>query len=74
MTQQQDCKSTIERAFEIAESGAAESLQHLKLLLSSEGYSMSLLTGPVLLKQLRSRIAALRVPEPQAAPDKSETA
>lgn len=65
LTQQQDCKSTIERAFEIADSGAAESLQQLKILLSNEGYSMSVLTGPVLLKQLRSRIAALRVAETQ---------
>ena len=58
MSQQLNCKSTIERAFEIADSGVADSLPSLRALLDSEGYSTSLLTGPVLLKQLRTRIAA----------------
>ena len=60
MTQQQNYKSTIERAFEIADSGEANSIQKLSLMLSSEGYSINMITGPVLLKQLRTRMAAPR--------------
>jgi hypothetical protein len=63
LTQQQDCKSTVERAFEIADSGAAESLKRLTQMLSSEGYSISVLTGMTLLKQLRARISAARPPK-----------
>ena len=63
MTRQHDCKSTVERAFEIADSGAAESLKRLTQMLSSEGYSISVLTGMTLLKQLRARISAARQPK-----------
>ena len=63
LSQQLNCKSTIERAFEIADSGEADSLQKLRLLLGNEGYSTSLLTGPALMKQLRGRIAAPRQPD-----------
>jgi hypothetical protein len=62
LSQQLNCKSTIERAFEIADSGAADSIPALRALLNNEGYSISLLTGPALLKQLRGRIAAPRRP------------
>jgi hypothetical protein len=62
LSQQLNCKSTIERAFEIADSGAADSIKRLTQMLSSEGYSISMLTGPALLKQLRSRISAPRSP------------
>ncbi len=62
MSQQQNCKSTLERAFEIADSGQAASLDELSRLLGREGYSLNMLTGPVLLKQLRQRIGACRPP------------
>jgi hypothetical protein len=60
LSQQLNGKSTIERAFEIADSGAADSIKRLTKLLSSEGYSISVLTGMALLKQLRGRISAAR--------------
>jgi hypothetical protein len=63
LSQQLNCKSTIERAFEIADSGEADSIPTLRLLLGNEGYSVSQLTGPALLKQLRNRIAAPRQPK-----------
>jgi hypothetical protein len=63
LTQQQDCKSTVERAFEIADSGAVDSIKRLTLMLSSEGYSIGVLTGRALLKQLRARISAARQPK-----------
>jgi len=60
MSQQHDCKSTIERAFEIAESGDAATMERLGRMLSGEGYSMNMLTGPLLMKQLRQKIAAVQ--------------
>lgn len=60
MSQQLNCKSTIERAFEIASSGEVASLERLGHALNREGYAVHMLTGPVLLKQLRDRIAARR--------------
>lgn len=56
MSKQQDCKSTIERAFEIAGSGDVTTIERLKMMLAQEGYSLSVLTGPLMLKQLRRRI------------------
>lgn len=58
MSQQQNCKSTIERALEIADSGEAITIERLGKLLSQEGYSLNMITGPLLLKQLRQRMAA----------------
>lgn len=58
MSQQQDLKSTIERAFEIADSGDAATIERLARLLAQEGYALNMLTGPLLLKQLRRQIAA----------------
>lgn len=58
MTQQRDCKSTIERAFEVAEFEYVRSMDQLVQELQKEGYSTNMLTGPVLLKQLRQRIGA----------------
>ncbi len=58
MTQQADGFSTIERAFQIAESGKVSSVEEIARHLSREGYSSSVLTGPSLLKQLRERISA----------------
>lgn len=64
MTQQLDCKSTIERAFEIAGSGEAGTIEGLGQILAREGYSLNMLTGPVLMKQLRQQIAAVRTGQP----------
>lgn len=58
MSQQQDLKSTIERAFEIADSGDAATIERLGRLLAQQGYALNMLTGPLLLKQLRRQIAA----------------
>lgn len=60
MTQQQDFKSTIERAFEIAGSGDAHTMERLGRLLAAEGYALNMLTGPLLIKQLRKRMAGQR--------------
>lgn len=60
MTQQSDGYSTIERAFQIAESGKAATVEEIARCLNREGYSTSVLTGPTLLKQLRERISANR--------------
>lgn len=57
MSQQQNCKSTIERAFELAASVEVTSLDQLNRVLNKEGYSTTMLSGPLLLKQLRQRIA-----------------
>jgi hypothetical protein len=57
MSQQQNCKSTIERAFEIAASGEVMTIEQLSARLGREGYQTNMLSGPVLLKQLRQRIA-----------------
>ena len=60
LSQQLNCKSTLERAFEMAGSGDVSSMDALSRALSQEGYSLSMLTGPLLMKQLRARIAASR--------------
>lgn len=60
MSQQQNCKSAVERAFEIAGSGKVQTIEKLGHVLRHEGYAMNVLTGPMLLKQLRVRMAASR--------------
>jgi hypothetical protein len=62
MSQQLNCKSTIERAFEIAGSGSVDTIDGLRRVLDREGYFTNVLTGPVLLKQLRGRITVCRKP------------
>lgn len=57
VSQQMNCKSTLERAFELAESGDISSIEGLGRALNQEGYSLNMLTGPLLMKQLRARIA-----------------
>lgn len=58
MSQQQDFKSTIERAFEIAGSGHAATMERLGRILVQEGYALNMLSGPILIKQLRQQMAA----------------
>jgi hypothetical protein len=64
LSQQQNCKSAVERAFEIAGSGGVRTIERLGQVLRGEGYATSVLTGPVLLKQLRARMAATRQSSP----------
>jgi hypothetical protein len=64
MSQQQNCKSAVERAFEIAGSGEVQTIEKLGRALRQEGYALGVLTGPLLLKQLRARMAAVRQPSP----------
>ena len=59
MSQQQNCKSTIERAFEIARVGEAMTMERLGRILADEGYSLNMLTGPLLIKQLRQQMRAV---------------
>lgn len=64
MSQQQNCKSAVERAFEIAGSGEVQTIERLGHVLRREGYALNVLTGPLLLKQLRARMAAGRQASP----------
>jgi hypothetical protein len=52
--------SALERAFQLAQSGAYTSVHHIKQRLAKEGYSAEQVNGPTLLAQLRSLIAAAR--------------
>jgi hypothetical protein len=45
-------KTTLERAFELAQSGQCADLQKLILRLKAEGYKPSQVVGPLLRKQL----------------------
>lgn len=57
MSQQLDCRSAVERAFEIAASGIPSTIADIRIVLNNEGYLAGVLTGPVLLKQLRQCMA-----------------
>jgi hypothetical protein len=48
--------SVLERAFQLASSGECRSVMDIKRRLSSEGYSLAQVTGPVLNKQLQQLI------------------
>ena len=58
MSQQRDGRSTIERAYEIAVCEEIRSLDDLRRRLDEEGYSLNMLTGPSLMKDLRGRISS----------------
>jgi hypothetical protein len=55
---------TLERAFELARSGAVADVNQLRGKLKAEGLEVSQLQGPSLLKQIRALIAAARPHEP----------
>jgi hypothetical protein len=58
-----DSKPTaLERAFQLAKSGRAGSLDDVRAQLKSEGYDLGQLVGPQLIKQLRKLIEAARTP------------
>lgn len=74
MSQQQNFKSTLERAFEIAGSGRVATIEQLSHVLASEGYAVSMLMGPLLLKQLRKRIdECSTVSEPRPIPARRQS-
>lgn len=50
--------TTLERAFELAKSGDCASISDVREKLAAEGYSLQQLTGPTLLKQLRTLCTA----------------
>ena len=58
MSQQQDLNSTVERAFELADSGQYGSMELLRRQLVDEGYFLTFITGPTLIRQLREPIQA----------------
>jgi hypothetical protein len=53
-----DRTTALERAFELARSGDCDSISKVREKLLAEGYSLQQLTGPTLLKQLRTLCAA----------------
>jgi hypothetical protein len=53
-------KSTLERAFELAESGRLASVAELRAQLKREGHTLEQLTGRALMSQLRFTIKARR--------------
>lgn len=57
--------TTIERAFQLAQSGQSASLQEIRARLGAEGYSERQIEGPSLIKQLRKLIAEAK-PQSQA--------
>ena len=52
--------TTIERAYQLASSGACPTVADIKIQLRKEGYSDNHLIGPVLLASLRRLCAAAR--------------
>ena len=56
-------KTTLERAFELTDSGEYSSLRDVHKCLKAEGYNMLQLSGRALTRQLKARMrAALRAP------------
>ena len=47
-------KTTIERAFELAKSGKYASVSDIRAAVVAEGYSSAQLTGPSLMRQIRT--------------------
>jgi hypothetical protein len=58
LTRMIDRITTLERAFELARSGDCASIGEVREKLAAEGYSLHQLTGPTLLKQLRTLCTA----------------
>lgn len=61
MIQQQEGKpGAVQRAFELAKSGACAGVKDVRARLNAEGYSPRQIEGPSLLKQLRSLLREAR--------------
>jgi hypothetical protein len=56
--------STLERAFDLARSGAVKSIYELRRKLNHEGYSADQIEGPQLIAQIRTIIHE-QPPEPE---------
>jgi hypothetical protein len=52
--------TTVERAFQVANSGHCATVQDIRRYLKIEGYSDMQVTGPSLLKQLKAILKAAR--------------
>jgi hypothetical protein len=52
--------TVLERAFELASSGEYENVALLRKRLQYEGYTANEIDGPMLLKQLRTKISTAR--------------
>ncbi len=61
LTGMTDRTTTLERAFELARSGECATIIEVREQLVAEGYSLQQLTGPTLLKQLRTLCAAAQL-------------
>ena len=57
--------TTIERAFQLADSGRFSSTEEIRKTLGAEGYNRQQLMGRSLMKQLRVKIEAARGPTPK---------
>lgn len=64
--------SEIERAFQLAKSGAYRSIDEIKKRLAAEGYWGRHITGRVLLRQLREHLPRREVPaaRPEEHPER----
>ena len=60
--------SSLERAFQLAESGLAESTGALRVMLKKEGYEPRQLEGRSLIRQLKAIIDAVAARERTAHP------
>ena len=60
MQQWEGKPGTIERAFELAKSGACFQVSDIRARLTAEGYSPRQIEGPSLLKQLRALLREAR--------------
>jgi hypothetical protein len=52
--------TALERAFQLADSGAYKTVEQIKRALAAEGYAQSQIIGPSLRRQLRDRIRSAR--------------
>jgi hypothetical protein len=55
--------TALERAFQLAKSGNIATMDALKYQLKREGYSVAMVTGNLLTRQLRALIHASQKPE-----------
>ncbi len=56
--------TSLERAFQIAESGSCNSVDEIKKQLAREGFSLNQITGKSLMKQLRDLIKTAKARSP----------
>ena len=57
--------TTLERAFDLAKSGACSGLEDIRRQLRAEGYALHSLEGPTLIRQLRELCVASFVKAPE---------